>query len=131
MKRAIVAVVAFFALAAVAVADDGIYFKAGQLDLIVPCKTVNVISLYDLWHGQGLMGVETPVAAFYGVNLNIGAVTSELYKGTPIVSANYDWGKLVPNIPIAYLSVGIWYGYDFDKVQNMAGVKASATLHIF
>jgi len=131
MKKLIVALFALCTLSLPLMAEDGIYFKAGKLNFTYPFATVNIISLYDFWQGQGLMGLETPVANFAGFGLNVGAITGALYEGAPIVSVNYDWGRLIPNFPPLYLTVGAFYGYDFDANLNMAGVKAAATLHLF
>jgi hypothetical protein len=109
--------------------EGGAYFKVGSFELTYPVSNASVISLYDFWKAEGLLGVETRLAKFMRLQLNGGAVTSFQANGMPFVSIDFDWCGLIANTSQTKIaSVGIWYGHDFKANDNRAGVKASMSL---
>jgi hypothetical protein len=105
--------------------EGGIYFKAGTFELTYPLSNLSAISLYDVWTGQGLIGGETQVAKWLRLNLNVGVITSMQADGCGFVSLDYDWAEMIPNLPPKFAKLGIFYGRDFKRSENRAGVKAA------
>lgn len=118
----------------------GAYFHIGQLEFTYPLANTSVITLYDFWKGEGLLGAETRLASFprdnYIVlnrfripantfNVNFGAATSFIANAMPFVSIDANFALLIPNAPILLANVGLWFGHDFKNNDNRAGVKAS------
>lgn len=98
------------------------YFNVGKLELIIPIKNnLQLVSLYDIWNGEGLLGGETIIAQYDKLNLNFGAVSSFTGQGTPYLSMDYDFSKTLPEMAI----IGLWCGYDFHLKEYRAGLKAS------
>lgn len=108
--------------------DGSVYFQAGNLKLTIPMANLSVISLYDFWKGEGLMGGETPLVVFNDFRVNVGAVTSFQANGMPFVSVDYNFGKLMSNVPPFLAAAGLWVGHDFMTNDNRAGIKASIPL---
>ena len=130
MKKLLLTILAIgFCFAGVARAEEGgIYFKAGAFRLTYPFATTNAIALYDIWQGVGLLGMETRVANWQAVNLNIGAVTSFEANGAPFASVDFDFARIIANVPATLAHAGVWIGRDFDRGAYMAGVKAAVPL---
>ncbi len=126
----IVAVLAVVCMGAVAIAEEGgAYFKVGSFELTYPISNASVISLYDCWKGEGLLGIETQLAKFYRLGLNGGAITSFQANGMPFVSLDFDWAGMISNVSQTKIaSMGVWYGHDFKANDNRAGIKASVPL---
>jgi len=129
-KLAIAFLVVMFlgALTSIVLADDtaSAYFKIGQAEFVYPLSNASVISLYDYWKGEGLIGAESSLVKYQRLNLNFGAVTSFIANGMPFVSLDFDWCGLITNSSQTKLArVGIWFGKDFKNNDNRAGIKAS------
>lgn len=132
MKKIIVLLSAVALLTLIALTaraeDGGIYFKAGSLEFTYPLSNLSAISLYDFWKGEGLIGGETQVAKYMRLNLNVGVITSLQADGCGFVSVDYDWADVIGNLPPSLAKLGLWYGRDFKRAENRAGVKASVAL---
>jgi len=129
MKKLLFAVmfVSMFAVGARA-EEGGIYFEAGSLEMTYPLSNLSAISLYDFWHAEGLVGGETRLAKYERLNINLGVITSLQADGCGFVSLDMDWSDMISNLPPKFAKFGIWYGRDFKREQNRAGVKASVAL---
>jgi hypothetical protein len=107
----------------------GAYVKIGALEMTYPLANTSVISLYDFWTGEGLIGAETTLIKWHRLGLNAGAVTSFEANGMPFVSIDFDAAGLVNGATYTRLArVGVWYGHDFKAGDNHAGIKASVPL---
>jgi len=123
MKKVLLAVFVLALFVPVVKADEvEAYFKWGKLEMTVPIKdNVKIVSLYDLWQGEGLIGGETQIAGYESLSLNFGAVSSFLGKGTPYMSVD----RLVSKTGYR---MGLWVGRDFNLGVYRAGIKASVPL---
>ena len=123
MKKVLLAVFVLALFVPVVKADEvEAYFKWGKLEMTVPIKdNLKVVSLYDLWQGEGLIGGETQIAGYESLSLNFGAVSSFLGKGTPYMSID----RLVSKTGYC---MGLWVGRDFNLGVYRAGIKASVPL---
>jgi hypothetical protein len=130
MKKLLLALVAtmFIAVGSLMAEEGGAYFKAGNLSFTYPLSNASVISLYDWWSGEGLLGVETSIANYKALNLNFGAVTSFQSNGMPFLSLDLDIAKLIVLYPRDLSKMGIWAGHDFKTNENRAGIKATVSL---
>jgi hypothetical protein len=125
MKKLILALFLVCLFAPIAKAEVDAYFRLGKLELTIPIKNnLQVVSLYDIWKGEGLIGGETSIASYGKLNASVGAVSSFLGHGTPYVSIDYDFGMLDPEL--AY--IGIWAGRDFESEEWRVGLKSSTKL---
>lgn len=124
--------------------SKGAYFKIGQFEFTYPLANTNVISLYDFWKGQGLVGAETRIVSFPSnnmiftltdtvipenlFNLNFGFATSTQADGMPFVSIDLNNTFMTNRGFEKYANVGFFYGHDFKNNDNRAGIKASVAL---
>jgi hypothetical protein len=108
--------------------DAGAYFHIGGIEFTYPLSNASVISLYDYWKAEGLLGAETRLASWKALNMNFGAVTSFKANGMPFVSLDVDFAQLIAMSPPFLAKVGLWYGRDFKANENRAGVKAAMPL---
>lgn len=136
MKKLITAVLVFAGLycvfaSALKAEDIDTYWKLGKIEFVIPIKSVSAVSLYDIWHGAGYMGAETPFFRYGDLTVSGGGITSDLYAGSPFGSLQYNFARIIPNIPIVFANMGIWYGYDFYKNYQMFGLKASTTFTLW
>ena len=129
MKKVLLALLAVVMFSVAVMAEEGgIYFKVGKLELTYPLSNVDVVSLYDVWQGEGLLGAETKLIKFGRLNLNGGAITSFQANGMPYASLDYDWGIMIASMPSINFDLGVWYGFDFNIHDHRFGIKASKKL---
>ena len=129
MKRLIVSLFAILMLSGVVMAEEGgAFFKWGSLEFTYPLSNASVISLYDWWRAEGLMGVETRLVKFEVFNLNFGAVTSFKANGMPFASVDVAIAQITPIYPKILSGLGVWAGYDFKLNEYYSGIKAIVPL---
>lgn len=136
MKKLLLGVIAIampslcLAMAEPAPEPTDIYFKAGTLELTIPFKAMDVVSLYDFIGKQALVGGETTIArAFDILSLTVGIVTTAGAEGTPIIGADlYTGNALDRYVNLGPLRIGGFGGFSFRAHEAIAGLKASVRL---
>lgn len=104
-------------------------YKIGDLTLQLPFKEVSGVYLYDLFARETLLGAETPLISYRNLTGVVGAVTdmdgNDSVAGIPFVGAHVyapeDWFT-------ERFTVGLFYGRDFKRGENIGGFKASLKL---
>lgn len=108
--------------------EGGIYLKWQGVEFTYPLSNANAISLYDVWAGEGLLGVESQLMKYKRLNINLGAVTSFKANGMGFLSIDLDWGGIITDFPDKFSKLGIWAGRDFKNCENRAGIKMAVKI---
>ena len=82
----------------------------GPISLEIPFKETRATYLYDYFNKESLIGIETPVANFWGLEAVGGVITTFKWKGVPFAGINLKASEKLFFIP---LNLGAWLGYDF------------------
>jgi hypothetical protein len=106
------------------------YFKFQTLELVIPFKTVDVVSLYDFVNKRPLVGGETTIArAFNILSATVGVVTSAEGNGAPLIGFDLYTGNILSQyVNLGPLRIGGFGSRDFRRGEWGAGLKASVKL---
>ncbi len=106
------------------------YFKVGTLELTIPFKTLDVVSLYDFVNHRALVGGETTIArAFNILSATVGVVTSADGQGAPLIGFDLYTGNFLSQyVNLGPLRIGGFGMRDFRRDEWGAGLKASIKL---
>jgi hypothetical protein len=133
-KKLFLTLTALLIVSSVAMAENmPAFLKVGSLEVNVPLENLSLIpGLYDFWNAAGRIGMETQVIGFNDFSINVGVITSFQGKLPPLISIDYNFAKIIPNLkPETNLKLGIWYAHNFDidqQPEHMAGIKSSVIL---
>lgn len=129
MKKLICLAAILAALAANAKAEERVLTTLGPVDVLVPGLNLTAAYLYDFVGGRNLAGAETAVLRYKALTAVVGLagdLTAD--DASPIKQTPY----LGLHTPVAFsagpVNVGAFVGRDFNRGDNVAGLKASLKL---
>jgi hypothetical protein len=98
----------------------------GQMTLHLPFQNVDATYLWDFVENDSLVGAETPVVTTWKLIWTVGGFANvDTGNGTPFGSVN---AEVPPTLFKEKVTLGLWWGYDFDEDHERGGVKASLPL---